>query len=141
MKMKFVFLVFGIGFGFILSRGGATTPELYSTMFLFEDFHLMFLMMTAMSVGIIGYFLLRKFEVKPLLTDGEMRFDKKQMTKHLVLGSLLFGMGWGLSGTCPGTAAAMVGEGRGVAIFAFLGAMLGTYIYGIFVSKKLIEKA
>lgn len=137
MKMKIVFLIFGIIFGYILSHSGATNHELYAQMFLFEDLHLMILMITAMGIGILGFYIMKKFSVKAILVDNTVKFDKKKMTKHLILGSLLFGIGWGATGTCPGTSVAMLGEGKLPALFTVLGALIGTYLFGIFESKKI----
>jgi len=141
MKMKIIFLILGSVFGFALSRGGATTPEFYAQMFLFEDFHLMILMCIAIGTGAIGFFLLKKFKVKAVFTGNTIVFDKKKMTKHLILGSLLFGMGWGLSGACPGTAISMLGEGKFHALFIISGVLLGTYIFGVFESRNIDKGA
>lgn len=131
MKNKLSFLALGALFGFILSRAGATTPELYAKLFLFKDFQLVWVIGTAVVVGMIGVQILKRLKAKALL-DGEIiSYQGKPMTKTLIPGALLFGAGWGLSGACPGTALAMLGEGRLTAAFIILGITLGTWAYGL----------
>lgn len=128
---KQAFLVLGAVFGFLLSRAGATTYDFYVKLFLFEDLQLLYVIGTAVAVGIPGVWLLKRFKLKS--TDGEpLVFKGKPYKRGLVGGSLLFGVGWGLAGVCPGTALAMVGEGKMAALITILGIVIGTWMYGVF---------
>lgn len=129
--MNYVFLLFGTGFGILLSRAGATTFDFYAKLFLFEDLQLLWVIATAAPVGALGVFLLKRLRACAL--DGQaLVYDGKPMRRGLVLGAPLFGVGWGMSGSCPGTAPAMLGEGKLLAGSTILGILLGTYLYGRF---------
>lgn len=127
---RFLFLPRGAVFGFILSRAGATTHEFYAGLFLLQDPQLALVIGTAVVVGLPGVWLLERRGGRTV-SGGPIGFERKPMKPGLVLGSLLFGAGWGLAGACPGTALAMLGEGRMAAAFTILGAVLGTWLYGV----------
>jgi len=133
--MNYAFLLFGAVFGFLLSRAGATTFDFYAKLFLFQDLQLLWVIAAAATVGALGVFLLKHLRARAL--DGQaLVYDGKPMRRGLVLGALLFGVGWGVSGSCPGTAPAMLGEGKLLAGFTILGILLGTYLYGRFHARE-----
>jgi len=126
-----VALSLGAAFGFVLSRAGATTPDFYAQLFLFEHFQLMWVIAAAAAVGVVGVALMRRYSVKTLLGGTPIPFKPKPNKKGLVLGSLLFGLGWGFAGACPGTALAMLGEGRLLVVATLVGILVGTWLYGL----------
>lgn len=128
--MRYTFLLLGALFGFLLSRAGATTFDFYAELFLFTNLQLLWVIATAGAVGIVGTFVLKRLHVRAWADGRPLSFQGKPMRKSLVLGALLFGIGWGLSGACPGTAPAMLGEGKLLAGFTLIGILLGTYLYG-----------
>ena len=141
MKQKIVFLFLGALFGLILSRAGATTPGYYAQLFLFEDLQLMWVILSAASLGLVGIQLMKRLRPKTLMGGAEIAYQGKPMTRTLIVGSLLFGAGWGLSGACPGTALAMLGEGRVTAVFVLVGITLGTWVYGLQNSPRGAKEA
>lgn len=128
--MRYTFLLLGALFGFLLSRAGATTFDFYAELFLFTNLQLLWVIATAGAVGIVGTFVLKRLKVRAWADRRPLSFQGKPMRKTLVVGALLFGIGWGLSGACPGTAPAMLGEGKLLAGFTLIGILLGTYLYG-----------
>lgn len=132
---KYAFLIFGAIFGFILSRAGATTYDFYAKLFLFEHLQLLWVIATAATIGAIGVALLKKIKVRSVFEGQPIAFTGKPYKSSLVPGSLLFGMGWGLAGACPGTALAMLGEGKLGVLFTLTGIFLGTYLHGLQQSK------
>lgn len=117
-------LALGALFGFILSRAGATDYDAIAGMFRLEDLHLMGVIGLAVVVSAVGFALARKLGARA--RNGErLSFAEKPMTRGLALGAVLFGVGWAISGTCPGTALAQIGEGRLAGLFTFLGILLG----------------
>jgi uncharacterized protein len=128
--MKALFLLFGAAFGLILSRAGATTYDYYAKLFLFEDLQLMWVIATAAGVGAVGVAVLRKVKPRAVIGGGELELTGKPWKKGLVAGSVLFGVGWGLAGACPGTALAMLGEGKLLAGFSILGILAGSWLFG-----------
>ena len=134
---KFMFILFGAAFGFLLSRAGATTYDFYAGLFLFEDFQLLWVIVCAAAVGAVGAAFLKRFRPNTLVGNQPISFKGKPFTSTLMPGSLLFGMGWGLAGACPGTVLAMLGEGKLGAAFTITGTLVGTYLYGVMQSPRL----
>lgn len=134
--MKIIYLLFGAAFGFFLSRAGATNQDFYAQLFLFENLQLLWVIVAAVSVGIIGVAVIRFLHPFALINNTPLRFEGKPMRKGIVVGSLLFGIGWGMTGTCPGSAPAMLGEGKVMAMFAVIGIVIGTYLYGRVASRR-----
>lgn len=132
---KYSFLLFGALFGFILSRAGATTYDFYAKLFLFEHFQLLWVIVTAAALGSLGVALLKAVKARTLFEGKPIAFKGKPYKASLIPGSVLFGLGWGLAGACPGTALAMLGEGKLGALFTLFGVFLGTYLYGLRESK------
>src|SRR5689334_17148458 len=101
-------LPFGIAFGFVLSRAGATEYDAIHGMFLLTDLHLVGVIGTAIALSALGFAAIRRGSLRS--RSGEpITFVKKPMTPTLLAGAVLFGVGWALSGTCPGTALAQIG--------------------------------
>ena len=115
-------LVFGVVFGFLLQKGGVAKYEVLMGQFFLTDFTVVKVMLTAILVGMVGIFSMHamglvKLHVKPT------RYASN------ILGGLLFGVGLGLLGYCPGTGAAALGQGNYDAIAGIAGLMAGSYIY------------
>jgi len=136
--MKYSFIILGALFGFLLSRSGATSPDFYANLFLFNNFQLLWVIATAVLVGIVGILILKKISARSFIGGKLLSFDKRPMQRDLVYGALLFGVGWGMTGSCPGTVPAMIGEGRLLPLFTLVGIVLGTYLYDI--RKKSMVK-
>jgi uncharacterized membrane protein YedE/YeeE len=132
MRYSFILAVFG----FILSRAGATTYDYYAKLFLFQDLQLMWVIGVAATVGAVGVAILKKTRAKTLVGHETIEFVGKPWKKGLLPGSLLFGAGWGLAGACPGTALAMLGEGKLMAGFSIVGILLGVYLHGVIHGDK-----
>jgi len=133
---RLLFLLFGTAFGFILSRAGATTYDFYAELFLFRDFQLLYVILSAAATGFVGLSILRLLKARDLLEKKPLAFSGKPFKKGLVPGSLIFGLGWGLAGACPGTALAMLGEGKLGAGVTLLGIFLGVYLHGVHASRR-----
>ena len=128
---KYIFILFGIIFGFILSRAGATTYDFYAKLFLFEDLQLLWVIATAATVGMIGVAILKNLQARSVLDGQPLSFAGKPYTKSLIVDSLIFGLGWGFASACPGTALVMLGEGKLGALFTIAGVVMGTYLFGM----------
>jgi hypothetical protein len=120
-------LLFGIMFGFLLQKGGATDYNVIIGQLLLTDFTVLKLMLSAVIVGMIGFHLLRHFgHVQLHAAEGSVGSN--------VIGGLLFGVGFALLGYCPGTVAGAVGTGALDALFGgIVGLLIGAGIFaGIF---------
>lgn len=134
--MKFLFLLFGTLFGFLLSRAGATTFDFHAQLFQFGDLRLLWVIASAVAIGVAGIFTMKWWRARSWLGGEPLQFDGKPMRRQLVPGALMLGIGWGLTGSCPGTAPVMLGEGKFAALFTVLGVVLGTYVYGALTGKQ-----
>lgn len=128
--MKPLFLIFGMLFGFLLSRAGATNFDFHAQLFLFENLQLLWVIAAAVSAGMVGIFLMKRLRVRSLLGGEPLTFEGKAMRPHLAGGALMLGIGWGLTGSCPGTAPVMLGEGKLAAVLTVIGIVAGTHLYG-----------
>ena len=131
-----LFLVFGATFGFLLSRGGATTYDYYARLFLFSDLQLLWVIACAVVVGAPGIWLIRRFVPRAVLTGEAIKLTPKPWKRDLIPGALLLGVGWGLAGACPGTVLTMLGEGKVTALFTIAGILVGTWLYGVVDARR-----
>ena len=97
-------------------------------MFHFQDFHMYGIFMTAVPVGALSIWLLRKLQVS---SKSGVPIEKPVKVYHhgVILGGLIFGFGWALTGACPGPLYAQIGAGYLVTLITFLAALLGTWVY------------
>lgn len=128
LSRNITFMLLGTVFGFLLSRAGATEPSLISGLLLFENLHLLWVIVMAVGVGALLNGVAKLLRWRALGQDEPMRFKHKPFLPLLVPGSLLFGAGWALTGVCPGTAPAMLGEGRWFTIPILIGIVIGTWL-------------
>jgi len=124
-----IYLVLGIVFGIALTKGEAISWFRIQEMFRFESFHMFGIFMTAIPVGALGLFFIRRFRLKAS-TGEAIEIQEKKYHHGVILGSLVFGFGWALTGACPGPLYAQIGSGSVVTIATLLSAIAGTWIYG-----------
>lgn len=123
------FMVAGILFGIILVKSEVISWFRIQEMFRLQSFHMYGVIGSAIVMGMISVFLIKKFKIKTI--DGEpIQFDKKKFNKGQVYGSLLFGFGWAMTGACPGPLFALIGNGATVIIVTLFSAIVGTWVYG-----------
>lgn len=128
------FILAGIFFGFVLTKGEAISWYRMQEMFHFQSFHMFGIFMTAVSVGSLSIFLLKKFKVKTLEAEP-VAIPDKTFHKGIIFGSLIFGFGWALTGACPGPLYAQLGSGVGVTIVMIASALFGTWTYALLREK------
>ena len=134
MINKVAFLFFGAVFGFTLSRVGASDYNLIYGMFTGSDFKLFWVMGSAIVVGYLGMRILNLAGYQTYRGEP-LKIKKIPLSGKTVAGGLIFGVGWGLSGACPGTVLAQLGEGKLLAWFTVAGLILGTYLYALLLEK------
>ena len=89
---------------------------------------------SAVVIGVISVWLIKKFNIRTIYGE-EIIFHPKTFNKGQVIGGLLFGLGWAITGACPGPLFALVGSGATVIIATLLSAIAGTWAYGYFRDK------
>jgi uncharacterized membrane protein YedE/YeeE len=98
-------------------------------MFRLQSFHMYGVIGSAVAVGILSVWLIKKFRVKTMYGEP-IEFHPKQFNKGQIYGGLLFGSGWALTGACPGPLFAQIGTGALVVAVVLLSAIAGTWVYG-----------
>ncbi len=131
---NFVFIVLGIVFGIVLTKSEVISWFRIHDMFLFKEPYMYLIIGSAVVVGIISVQILKRLKIKSL-NNEDLNFNGKEFHKGFVIGGLLFGIGWAITGACPGPIFAQIGTGAYPAIFTLIGAVLGAYLYNRFREK------
>ena len=123
------YLVFGILFGIILIKAEVISWFRIQEMFRLQSFHMFGVIGSAVVVGAISVFLIKKFNIKTI--NGEqIILPNKTFNKGQIYGGLLFGFGWAMTGACPGPLYAQLGYGASTIAVTILMAIAGTWVYG-----------
>ncbi len=130
MKLKHVFVFMGgLFFGFGLAFGGMSKQEIVLSFLQLKDLGLLLLLGGSALVTAITINLIPKLLNNPIL-GGEFKKRKRTLNKRTVIGAIIFGVGWGISGLCPGSAMASLGVGNLPVLIGIAGMFLGAYIMG-----------
>jgi uncharacterized membrane protein YedE/YeeE len=125
--MWIVYLVLGTIFGYALSRSGATDYDFIQRMFLFDSFQLYGIIGTAVALSMPALWLLKKRGTT--LSGKPLEFKPKQRNLGNVVGGLMFGVGWSITGMCPGPVLVNVGEGKLYALAVLAGLLVGVTVF------------
>jgi uncharacterized membrane protein YedE/YeeE len=128
-------LVGGLIFGFGLAYSHMARPEVVLNFLQFEDFGLVFVMFGGAIVTGITFFLAPRVLDRATLTGDRFERRLKSFDKNVLIGGAIFGVGWGLSGICPGAAYASLGIGNVSILWALAGMFLGAYAQGYWRSR------
>jgi uncharacterized membrane protein YedE/YeeE len=120
-----------IAFGFALSRIGFASWDQVHAMLTFADLRLVFTFGLAVALLALGWTLLG------LVVPERMHFRRREIHRGTLVGGLLFGAGWALSGACPAVAFVQIGEGQLAAGWTLLGILAGNYAYGVLHARYL----
>ncbi len=124
----------GVLFGFGLAWSTMISPEVVLSFLRQQDFGLLLVLGSAVSVTFVAYRFAPRVLHKPLL---EAQFGKhpSEMNRDTILGAAIFGVGWGLCGVCPGPAIAGLGAGNWPLLYALVGMALGGWVHGGFFGR------
>jgi uncharacterized protein len=128
------YLIVGIGFGIIFVKAEIISWFRIQEMFRLQSFHMYGVIGSAVVVGAISIFLIKRFNIKTIYGE-QIEFPVKTFNKGQVYGGLLFGLGWAVTGACPGPLFAQIGTGATVIVVTLLSAIAGTWFYGYFRDK------
>jgi len=126
--MAILYLALGTIFGFALSRSGAADYNYVQGMFLFERFQLYGILATGVLFTAPGLWLIKRRG--RTIGGTPVHIDLKPMNRGTIVGSLLFGVGWSITGMCPGPILVNIGEGKVYALAALAGALVGAAALG-----------
>ena len=131
---KTKYLILGFLFGIILIKAEVVSWFRIQEMFHFQSFHMYGVIGSAVVVGIISILIIKKFNIKTI--DGEpIQIESKSFSKGNIIGGLIFGFGWALTGACPGPLYALVGSGALIVLVVLFSAVVGTLTYGALKDK------
>jgi uncharacterized protein len=127
LRQLYVLLV-GTYFGIVLVKSEVVSWFRINRMFHFEEAHMYLIIASAIAVGALSIFLIRRLRLttvfgEPIAPEG------KPFQKGMVIGGALFGMGWAITGACPGPIYAQIGSGHLAAVATLVGALAGMYLY------------
>ena len=130
------YLLSGIFFGFVLIKSEVISWFRIQEMFRFDSIHMYGIFFTAILVGALSIRLINRFELKDI--DGNtMNLEPKDnsLTKRYIIGGLLFGLGWALTGACPGPHYVLSGSGLLIMLVPLVSAIAGAWAYGLLKPK------
>ncbi|NOT51332.1 MAG: YeeE/YedE family protein [Chitinophagaceae bacterium] len=129
------YLLFGLLFGVILVKSEVISWFRIQEMFRLQSFHMFGVIGSAVVVGMIAVWLIKKYKIKTIYGEP-IEFVNKKFNKGNIYGGVLFGFGWAITGACPGPLFAQIGTGATVVIVTLLSAIAGTFTYG-YLREKL----
>ena len=134
--MKLIkFLLAGTLFGIVMAKSEAMSWYRIQEMFRFQAFHMYGIIGTAVTLGVIGVFLIKKYQLRDFSGNPILFYPKDKSTLRYLAGGTIFGLGWALSGACPGPMVVNIGYGYLSLLIVFLFAVLGTFLYGLVQNK------
>jgi len=137
MKIEIITMyVGGIIFGFGLALSGMAIPEVVLSFLHLEDFGLLLVMAAALLTTLLVFQIVPRILAKPLFGSAFKVRENLPITKRSVVGAIIFGVGWGISGLCPATSIAAIGMGNWPVLYGVAGMFIGTLLYGIIRSRK-----
>ena len=129
-----VYILLGIIFGITFVKAEVISWFRMQEMFRFQNFHMFGVIGTAVVVGALSVWIIKKFQLKTISGENIV-FTTKKINKGQVIGGLLFGFGWAMTGACPGPLFAQIASGFLVVSVVLLSAIAGTWIYGLIREK------
>lgn len=124
-------LLIGMLFGTVLVKSEVVRWQRINDMFLFNEPHMYLIIGTAILVAGSSMLIIKRFEIKTV--DGDpIVYKPKPYHPGVIIGGTLFGMGWAITGACPGPIYAQIGAGEWLGLLTWIGAFGGMWLYAIF---------
>ncbi len=134
LRANWQYALVGLFFGIVFVKAEVISWFRIQEMFRLQSFHMYGVIGTAVIVGMISIQLIKRFNLKTV--GGNPIFvQPKTFNKGQVIGGLIFGLGWAVTGTCPGPLFAQIGAGYTVVIVTLISAIAGTWVYGALRNK------
>lgn len=134
MKL-FNYIIPGILFGIVMTKSEAVSWYRIQEMFRFESFHMYGIIGTAVVLGVILVALVKRIQARNSNGDVIQFSPKNRSIPRYLLGGIIFGLGWAMTGACPGPMFTLLGQGVWTILIVIASALLGTYVYGLTKSK------
>ncbi|MEZ4759026.1 MAG: DUF6691 family protein [Flavobacteriales bacterium] len=127
-QLKFILL--GVFFGILFTKSEVISWYRIQEMFRFQSFHMYGIIGSAVVLGALGTALIKRWRLKDLYGNRIVLQDKARTWPRYLIGGTIFGLGWALTGACPGPMFALVGAGHPVFLVVIASALAGTWTYG-----------
>lgn len=131
---NFKYLIVGILFGIVFVKAEIISWFRILEMFKMQSFHMYGIIGSAVFVGMVSIAIIKKYNIKTIYGE-KVEFHPKTFNKGHIYGGFIFGLGWAITGACPGPLFAQIGTGASVIIITLLSAIAGTWVYGYFREK------
>lgn len=128
------YVILGTIFGIIFVKAEIISWFRIQEMFRLQSFHMYGVIGSAIVTGIISIQLIKRFNIKSMHGE-EIVIPNKVFKKGQVIGGFIFGLGWAITGACPGPLFAQIGSGYTVVLVTLISALAGTWVYGKFADK------
>ena len=129
------YITAGILFGIIMAKSEAISWYRIQEMFRFQSFHMYGIIGTAVVLGVIAVYLIKKYRIRDTQGNIIAFQDKDRTWPRYIMGGTIFGLGWALTGACPGPMFVNIGYGYFAMFIVIFGSLVGTYFYGIIKNK------
>lgn len=131
MKKNLSFLLVGVLFGVIMTKSEAISWFRIQEMFRFQSFHMYGIIGVAVILGALMFYLMKRNHFKTVEGIEATFKDKPKTYWASIFGGSIFGLGWAMTGACPGPLYVLIGNGVWVVVIIILSALLGTFVYGL----------
>ena len=132
---KIKFLLVGIVFGIIMSKSEVISWYRIYEMFTFQSFHMYGIIGSAVGLGILINQIIRRTGMKSI-SGTDIKFTNKAATyPRYIIGGTIFGLGWALTGACPGPMFVLLGNGFLSISVVIFSSVIGTFLYGLLRDK------
>jgi uncharacterized membrane protein YedE/YeeE len=128
------YLIIGVLFGVVFVKAEIVSWFRIQEMFRLQSFHMYGIIGSAIVVGTISVWLIRRFNIKTIYGE-DIVIVPKPFNKGVIIGGFIFGIGWAITGACPGPLFAQVGTGASIVLITVLSAVAGTWVYGLWRDK------
>lgn len=130
------FILAGTIFGIVMAKSEAVSWFRIQEMFRFQSFHMYGIIGTAVTLGMLLTAFIKKYKIRDFSGSKIVFQDKEKSVIRYIAGGTIFGLGWAMTGACPGPMIVNVGAGYMPMLIVVFGAVVGTFLYGLF-QKKL----
>jgi len=121
-------LLMGMYLGILFIKSEVASWQRVHDMFLLKEAYMYLIISLAIGVAMLSMFVIKGFGIRSV--DGKpIKYQPKPYHTGVIIGGMLFGAGWAITGACPGPIYAQIGAGAWMALFTFAGAMLGMFCY------------
>ncbi|MBL6448440.1 YeeE/YedE family protein [Fulvivirga sp. 29W222] len=129
------YLIIGIIFGITLAKAEIISWYRIYEMFKFQSFHMYGVIGSAVVLGIVFVQMVKRFKLKSIDGKPIQIYPKQKSIPRYLFGGIIFGLGWAMTGACPGPMFILLGNGVSVILVIIAAALLGTYTYGLLRNK------